>query len=507
MTATDAAGNDGTDGTADELTVDLTPPVVTVDPLTTNDTTPELTGTVDDTEAAISVTVAAQTHGAVNNGDGTWTLPDDTLSELSEGTYDVEVTATDAAGNDGTDGTTDELTVDLTPPVVTVDSLLTNDTTPELRGTVDDNSAAVSVTVDTQTHGAVNNGDGTWTLADDTLSGLSDGTYDVEATATDAAGNDAADPTTDELTVDATAPTAVITLDSPTPTSADVIAFSVNFSESVVDFTNDAVTLTGSLAGTAEVSGADAAYTVAVSLADPNADGTVGIGVGGDVTDLAGNPCVEACSELCAVHNWFGFTDQPQGMKRRYVGDSCTFSVQAEHGSSIPSYRWWFDDGAKAVTQVGNSDTLDIDPVALGHAGDYWCELAYDAVSYWSTTATLSVNDHLAITAQPVGGEKIVGESHTFGVGTSGGYLPLTYAWKKHGSTVGNESTYTIPLLLEPDSGLYTVVVCDANSDVCESDPAVLIITLGLPAVGLVGLGILFGVCALGGLAALRRKQ
>lgn len=102
------------------FTLDFTAPAAAADPLTTSDTTPGLTGTVDDAAAAISVTVGGQTNPAVNNGDGTWTLLDGTLTALAEGTYDVQVAATDAAGNVGTDAGTSELTVDPTPPAGTV---------------------------------------------------------------------------------------------------------------------------------------------------------------------------------------------------------------------------------------------------------------------------------------------------------------------------------------------------------------------------------------------------
>ena len=93
------------------MTVDLTAPVVTVDSLTTGDSTPALSGTVNDADATIEVTVDGQTVAATNNADGTWSLADDTLTALAEGTFDVSVTATDAVGNAGSDATTDELVV------------------------------------------------------------------------------------------------------------------------------------------------------------------------------------------------------------------------------------------------------------------------------------------------------------------------------------------------------------------------------------------------------------
>ena len=130
-----AVDNAGNGGPTDHYTVniDTTAPTVTVSSLLTNDQTPQLTGTVNETSASIGVTVDGATYGATNNGDGTWTLADDIISTLAEGTYDVLAEATDAAGNTGSDSTGGELVIDITPPsfppTVTGTSP-TNDTTP-----------------------------------------------------------------------------------------------------------------------------------------------------------------------------------------------------------------------------------------------------------------------------------------------------------------------------------------------------------------------------------------
>ncbi|MDC5629924.1 Ig-like domain-containing protein, partial [Acinetobacter baumannii] len=144
------------------------------------------------------------------NGDGTWTLADNTLPTLADGPHTITVTATDAAGNVGND--TAVVTVDTTAPVVSFTDASTNDTTPALTGTIDDPTATVVVTVDGVDYPAVNNGDGTWTLADNTLPVLADGPHTVSVTATDVAGN-VSTPVTGTVTVDATAPTLAITTD------------------------------------------------------------------------------------------------------------------------------------------------------------------------------------------------------------------------------------------------------------------------------------------------------
>jgi hypothetical protein len=71
-----------------------------VEPLTTSDPRPALHGTVSSITATVKVTIASNGYTTTNNGDGTWTLADDTIAPpLNDGSYDVTVTASDAAGN------------------------------------------------------------------------------------------------------------------------------------------------------------------------------------------------------------------------------------------------------------------------------------------------------------------------------------------------------------------------------------------------------------------------
>jgi len=82
--------------------VDATPPVVALDPAITGDPTPALSGTVDDPDATVQVVIDGLIYDAVNNGDGTWTLPDDEIAEaLSIGVHGVTVRAADVNGNQG----------------------------------------------------------------------------------------------------------------------------------------------------------------------------------------------------------------------------------------------------------------------------------------------------------------------------------------------------------------------------------------------------------------------
>lgn len=103
---------------------------------------------------------------------------------------------------------------DKTAPVVTVTPQVTSAGKPVLSGTVSEPAAAVRVSVAGASGDAVNAGDGTWSLDLATLfaEDIPEGVYDVAATATDPAGNSAADGTAGELTIDRTPPQGAFTI-------------------------------------------------------------------------------------------------------------------------------------------------------------------------------------------------------------------------------------------------------------------------------------------------------
>ncbi|MFH3640010.1 hypothetical protein WAH83_24555, partial [Acinetobacter baumannii] len=67
------------------VTGDTTAPTVGLSDVSSNDSTPELTGTVNDPTATVVVTVNGVNYTAVNNGNGSWTLADNTLPVLADG--------------------------------------------------------------------------------------------------------------------------------------------------------------------------------------------------------------------------------------------------------------------------------------------------------------------------------------------------------------------------------------------------------------------------------------
>ncbi len=88
-----------------------------VSPLTTGDSTPALSGAISDPTVAVTVRVEGTYYAAINNHDGTWTLPEGTIvSPLPEGTYDVLAIAVDSSGHTAFDTTGDDLVIDTVSP-------------------------------------------------------------------------------------------------------------------------------------------------------------------------------------------------------------------------------------------------------------------------------------------------------------------------------------------------------------------------------------------------------
>ena len=223
--SSDGAGNSTGDATTDELGIDLTPPAIpTVDPLTTADPTPAITGTaVLGTGESLLITVDGRSY-ATGSGlsivGNVWTLQIPNLFAFtSSGTFDVLAEITDLAGNVSGDATIGELVMDLVD-APTVTSLATSDTTPAISGTA---ALLPGETLTVEVDGVVYNvGDGnlglsgsTWTLTIPTGSELTDGTYEVLARVTDGDGNFANDQTSNELLID-TVPPAVPTVNALT---------------------------------------------------------------------------------------------------------------------------------------------------------------------------------------------------------------------------------------------------------------------------------------------------
>ncbi|MDC9566802.1 MULTISPECIES: beta strand repeat-containing protein [unclassified Pseudoalteromonas] len=231
--AVDAAGNQAIDQAV--ASIDLTAPEITVTVAgETNNATPPLSGTTtgvpQGTEVTITVTDSAgevQLFTAITGEDGSWAV--DVGVALPEGDFTVDAQVSDSVGNQAL--ASDAGVIDLTAPIVEINAIAdTQDTTPIITGSAQDTTpiitgsaqdvpaGSVITVVITDINGQVQtlltqtNDDGSWSVSVSTP--LAQGEFEVNATVTDTAGNEAqaveqglVDLTSPEITVTAIADT------------------------------------------------------------------------------------------------------------------------------------------------------------------------------------------------------------------------------------------------------------------------------------------------------------
>ncbi len=163
----------------------------------------------------VTVTLGGTEHTATVTPTGSWsvTLPPSALQALPDGSTPVSIVVKDAAGNQST--LTQTVTVDRTPPTLTLGNLATDNilnqsevlTAQTLTGSASTAEAGrtVTVTFNGKSYSGIVGSDGQWSIALSTadLGALSDGTYTLSATLSDAAGNSST--VTRTITVDASA--------------------------------------------------------------------------------------------------------------------------------------------------------------------------------------------------------------------------------------------------------------------------------------------------------------
>lgn len=216
VTATDSVGNVGTVSSA--ITVDYTLPTLSFNPVATDNIINAaealqpvvISGTSDLPDAGQTVSVVLSfngvTYNAVVQPDGSWsfTLPSGVVQALTDTTYTLTATITDAAGNVTTG--THTFSVDAAAanlPTLTITAVSTDDYINAIEkgqpvpitGTTTHVEAnqVVTVVFNGQTYTAIVQPNGSWTAsvpAED-LVGLSDGPLTVTASVTDAAQNPA----------------------------------------------------------------------------------------------------------------------------------------------------------------------------------------------------------------------------------------------------------------------------------------------------------------------------
>ena len=208
VSVTNVNGNSASAGR--EYSVDATAPTVTINTLATDDILNAAEAKSDLTVSGTSTAEAGQTDTVSLNGkdytttvsaDGSWTLnvPAADLAGLTDGSVTVTASVSDKAGNPAS--VDHNLTVDVTVPAVTVNTIAGDDVinvaehsqAHVISGTATGAAAGdkVTVTIGGQTYTTVLDAAGNWSVGvpASVISGLSDGTVTVTASVTDAAGN------------------------------------------------------------------------------------------------------------------------------------------------------------------------------------------------------------------------------------------------------------------------------------------------------------------------------
>ena len=332
VTVADAAGNTTTRGSS--LTVDLTAPALSVNPIAgdnvLNAAEQQLPLAVSGTgENGVDITVTFQgtDYTTTVGANGQWTLdiPADALTGLTNGNYPLTVVATDLAGNSITQPASLTVVADAaTLPTLTLDDFAGNNVLDGaeqqvdqvLSGTTSNVQAGqlVTVTLNGVSYSGVVLASGAWSvsLPAAALAGLAEGSQSYSVTVGDTAGN----PVT--VNGDFTVNTSLSAL-AVDPVSGDGY---LNRTEAGSDLTlsgsssnvaeNSELTVTLNEVNYTALVGADGRWSVSVPSADllDLPDGPLTVTVTG--SDAAGNPVTSNASLTVAVTDVPALTtDQP----------------------------------------------------------------------------------------------------------------------------------------------------------------------------------------------------
>ncbi|MBR7890181.1 Ig-like domain repeat protein, partial [Marinomonas sp. A79] len=346
------------------------------DNLTQNDT-PTFVGTTE-VGASVVLNINENSYNATVDALGNWTLSIPASQPLPEGETSYTITATDLAGN--TAVTNGSVIVDQTAPTPFTIELasssdstiqgdsLTNINTPTIQGSGEPN-ATVELYVGNQTQTTTVDSDGNWSI---TLNTLADGLSTIEATATDAAGN--------ESTL-----TLPITIDTVTTVTGAMSADSdkgfLNTDE-ITNVTTPTFNGTGEAGATLVLTingnpyettiGTDGNWSVEVTDALPEGDHDYSI----TSTDVAGNTATDtgtATIDLTDPENFTGGLDANSDTgtsdSDKLTNDTTpTFTGTGEVGSKVTLNL----DGQNTTVTVDGDGNWSITPdAALATAGDY----------------------------------------------------------------------------------------------------------------------------------------
>ena len=213
-----------------------------------------LTGTAEANSTVKVYDGATLLGSATANGSGAWSY---TTGTLASATHSFTATATDAAGNTGVASTALAVTVDTvapTAPAITSD-VIVNTNEVAVTGTAEANSTVKVYDGATLLGSATANGSGAWSY---TTAALGNGTHNLTATATDAAGN-----------TGVASSVAAVTVNTPIPTAPAIASFSNDSGTAGDGITNDnTLTLIGTAIANSTINLYDSATLLGTALAN-----------------------------------------------------------------------------------------------------------------------------------------------------------------------------------------------------------------------------------------------
>ena len=258
--------------------------------------------------------------------------------------------------------------------------------------------------------------------------------------------------------------------------------------------------------------GSSASFTVAASGTAPLTyqwrKGTTNLNNGGNISGTTGttltiNPVGAgdvASNYNCVVSNLCGsatstnasltiasgpvITGQPASQTVN-VGDSVGMTVTPQGQFFNFTYQW--RKNGVNLSDAGSisgstSQSLAIDPVAVGDAGNYDCIVTAIAggCSTNSNVAVLTVNSCVApgITGNPASQSVCAGSGTSF-TATATGTAPLTYQWRKNTVNIGGATaaTFNIAATVTGDAGSYDCVVTNGCGNATSTAAALTVNT------------------------------
>ena len=266
----------------------------------------------------------------------------------------------------------------------------------------------------------------------------------------------------------ATSNAATLTVNDPVVVTTHPVSQAVNL--------NATVTFTVTASGTGplgyqwrknggNIGGAtSASFTIASAQASDQAGYSVVVSNAfSSVTSNTANLTVQAAGTI---------TQQPVSQTVN-PGANATLTVVAVSNGSAFSYQWR-KNGSDLLG--ANSASLTINAVQEGNEGSYAVLLTNNLGSILSNPASLTVNDPVVLTTQPVGQTVNPNASVNFTVAASG-TGPFNYQWRKNGSDVAGatSTTHTIGSAQQSDEGDYSVVVSNGFSSATSNSAALMV--------------------------------